>query len=291
MGFGLPSLAVQLAVLALGVVVVGMPHGALDHRPARRVLSGRWPRAWPALFVVAYLVLVGFTLLSFDVAPRLSLALFLLGSILHFGLDAGTIQDDAPPLAQLVAWGAPPIVLPMACSPAATAQLFSWVCATPVNGATVGRLGLLGVALWIGGLALDRRTSGLDRLRLMSYLPLFLVAPPLVGFGVFFCLDHAPRHLRRELTDAQRGSVRRFGLEALPATGATLLGMFALGWLWRVGTSIEETTVRVLFRTLAALTLPHMVLAWLDARRNRPTHSPVSNADGLRPIAQSADFH
>ncbi|MEO1086776.1 MAG: hypothetical protein AAFY88_21290, partial [Acidobacteriota bacterium] len=58
LAFGQPSTPVQIVGLGLGVLVCGVPHGALDHRPGRRVLSGVFgSRRWWGPFLVGYLVL------------------------------------------------------------------------------------------------------------------------------------------------------------------------------------------------------------------------------------------
>lgn len=91
---------VQLALLLLGYVVVGIPHGLLDLHLTPRVLPGREQPSFLA-WVVPYVGVMGVTLAAWLAAPALMLGLFLLNTILHFGegdvaVDGTTEQGPSP---------------------------------------------------------------------------------------------------------------------------------------------------------------------------------------------------
>ncbi len=98
-------------------------------------------------------------------------------------------------------------------------------------------------------------------------LALFLAAPPLVAFGVYFGAWHALRHTRRLVDFLAPGGERRaqalafVRAAALPTLGA--LGVLAALWTMRSHAGIVATGVSLLL----ALTFPHVVVvAALDRR-------------------------
>ena len=76
-----PTIAVVLLVAAL---LVGLPHGALDHVVARRSPAWRTSRG-QVLFHSAYLASVAAVLLGWWLVPGPTLLLFLLVAVWHFG--------------------------------------------------------------------------------------------------------------------------------------------------------------------------------------------------------------
>lgn len=271
---GQPSLEMQVVGLSLGVLIFGVPHGALDHRPAKRLLLGDWGSRWWLPFVLGYVALAAAVFAAFALWPRLSLSAFLMLSIVHFGLDAPQRRSGPTATLRLMAWGAPGVVLPMALHSADVSALFSWVAASPVPQEWVARVGAAGLVLWLASLLLLialRTIPKREVVRLVSYIPLFAIAPPLVAFAVFFCLDHSLRHLLDEAFadgGVLHASLKRLCLEALPATLATAAGALVLAKAWfDPQAGLEPTLVRVLFQGLAALTLPHMLLTWASDTR------------------------
>jgi len=74
----------------LAVIVLGVPHGALDGEIARSLLRPRFGWAWFPIFSLPYLVLFALVLVAWHLAPVPTLAAFLAASVWHFGLE------DAP---------------------------------------------------------------------------------------------------------------------------------------------------------------------------------------------------
>ncbi|WP_246686158.1 Brp/Blh family beta-carotene 15,15'-dioxygenase [Methylobacterium sp. WL8] len=86
----LPREASWLAALSV-VIVLGVPHGALDGAIAAPLLRPRYGRAWFGVFAIPYLGLSALVLLAWQLAPLAALAGFLALSVLHFG------EEDAGP--------------------------------------------------------------------------------------------------------------------------------------------------------------------------------------------------
>ena len=101
------------------IVLLGVPHGALDVEIGRTLFRPRWGWAWFPIFALPYLALVALVLIAWQVAPEAALAAFLLASVWHFGSeDAG--GGGLPALAR----GGLPIALPVLLHPAATAWFY-----------------------------------------------------------------------------------------------------------------------------------------------------------------------
>ncbi|MEM9556162.1 MAG: Brp/Blh family beta-carotene 15,15'-dioxygenase [Acidobacteriota bacterium] len=268
---GAPPESLQLPLLAVAVLALGVPHGALDHRPARRLLRARCGRGtWWAVFLAGYLTLAGAVLAAFALWPRTALVGFLSLSVLHFGLDAPTrpAEHGARRWLRRLAWGLPAIALPCALRPDETAALFTSVAGAPFDPTLVAILGRMAALVWaVSWLA----TTGLTRLRLALYPLLFAAAPPLVAFCVFFCVDHSLRCLLHEAAD--EGPPHRVALEAVPAVVATAVLALLLSHGWLHAGNLDTTVLRVVFQGLAALTLPHMTLWFLDRQLS---HRPAA---------------
>ena len=124
---GLPRDAAWLVALT-AVIVLGVPHGALDGAVAAPLLRPRWGRAWFPVFAVPYLGLAGGVLLTWQLMPLATLAAFLAVSVLHFGAeDAG----PGRPVEALVRGGLP-VALPALLHPEATARVFAVVARVPM---------------------------------------------------------------------------------------------------------------------------------------------------------------
>ena len=252
--------AAALAVLAALILLLGVPHGALDPVFARNVpgMQGgaqgmvRWAGFW-----LGYLALAAGVVLLWRLAPAVFLLGFLAISAGHFSGDPAA---GAPPLARMLHGGAP-IVLPTLLHAGEVGRLFTLLAGADAAALVLPALHALAWP-WLLGLALmaawRARTDGLAGLELASVGMLASVAPPLPAFTVFFCGMHSPRHILR--TAAYAGSPLRAVL--LGCAGPMLLT--ALGamaaWWWLDGVAVEARVIQLVFVGLAALTVPHMAL-------------------------------
>lgn len=246
------------ALLLALAVVVGLPHGATDLEVGRSAFRAH-RRNWWLPFLLAYLGLVGMTLLAWAVVPVVMLAGFLLLSAFHFGeQDAGSTDRIA-----ILAHGGTVIVVPSVVHPGAVNDVFAILVGERAPALTE-LIALPVAALWLASVALlaartirDRRWRPLVDLLLVAAL--FAAAPPLVAFSLYFALLHTPRALVDQRARAGRSvsPARIVGLTAL----ACLLG--AAIFVAARDLTIEAATVRTSFLLLSALTVPHMALEHL----------------------------
>ena len=297
---GLP--AFQWSPWLLGLLALGVPHGAADHRVGSEL--GR-PAGFG--FYAGYLLAAAAVLALWFASPAAASVGFLVVAALHFGQgdvywsrQFGLAARSGSPGYQaslLLARSALPIGLPLLAHPgelsgaadALAARLFGregWSIAPGAVGAGLVALGIVvglqvGWACWLGrrGDGATRRAAAAEVAETLLLALTFAVTPPVLALGVYFNAWHSPRHVvrlllleprTRDLLAAGR-PLSAFGLfwrRALPMTcGALAIGV-ALGLaVARSAASVADLGLVALV-ALSALTLPHvLVVAWMDARQ------------------------
>ena len=255
------------AALAM-IILLGVPHGALDSEIARAVLRPRFGLAWFAVFSLPYLCLFACVLVAWQLVPLWTLAAFLAASVWHFG--AGDARPGEP--VQALVLGGLPIALPLLLHPAATWFLFASIAGASIHSLPewlhVTSLCWLALALpWAAWMILRGAWHRLATPAMLGCL--FLALPPLTAFAIYFVCVHAPAHTRALIGNPHRAprvrDNRSMILHALPVTGLTLLIGAGLWPLYHGEPAIRLLSVTL--QMLAALTLPHMLLdAWMTRR-------------------------
>ena len=213
--------------LLLSTVILGIPHGALDHLVPLR-LGWNWSRRprLLLLYIGAYALLAALALGLWWLAPTLTFWGFLLMSLLHWGQGdlhyLETIQARrrsgpwSAPLT-LLARGSLPILVPLLAFTDWYGRLASGVrVAFGLDGLTGdGLTGPLLSGAWITGLTwvlgavllayaldtlLSSRRPGLELAETALLLVFFVLVPAPLAIGTYFTLWHAWRHLGRLLS-------------------------------------------------------------------------------------------
>lgn len=243
------------------IIILGVPHGALDVEIGRNLLRGRIGLWWFPVFATPYLLLVGSVLLAWRWAPEVTLAAFLAASVWHFGTE-----DTGGGGWTALFRGGLPVAVPVLLHPDATARVFS--AAAGLDFHQLPAWLTIGAFLWLfPASVVVLRSRPRDLLLPGALCAAFAALPPLTAFALYFVIVHAPAHtaaLIRHPTHAPRvqdtASAWRL---AVPTTALTITIGAAL-WPFYSG----DVPVRLLCLTLqllAAFTLPHMILdAWLE---------------------------
>ena len=259
-----------LALLA--VVVIGLPHGAMDAAVALSLGYRGMVRL--LTFLVVY-TLTALAVVMFWLAfPSLSLALFLLISMVHFGL--GDTESSSPGAGhslerwvQALAHGGLVVVAIPYFHQADVAAIFSILGAVP--GMIWPMLDAMAYAwLAVGAayalLAMRRRHLRFGLAEWVGLVVLMALMPPLAGFALYFCCVHTPRHVRRILRSLAASSpplpVYKTTVGLTLATwlaGGVCLALLSGGASFSEA-SLPEASLQVVFIGLAALTVPHMIL-------------------------------
>lgn len=246
----------ELLVAGLFIVLLGVPHGALDPIFAQALPQIKSRTSW-ALFVFAYLLLAALVVALWWYAPTVFLLGFLAISVLHFSGDLATGAN----FFVRFFYGGAAIVLPAALHAAELDRLFSLLTGPQAAGLVVAALQFM-VWPWLAALGVvilhSARRDALLALEVLAVSVLTFTATPLLGFTIFFCCMHSPRHILRTQIYADI-TLQRLAQVALLPMLAVLL-MAGGGWYFLPDSPIDERIIQFVFVALAALTVPHMVL-------------------------------
>lgn len=270
------------SICALAVIIVlGVPHGALDGEVAQAVLRPRFGRAWFLVFSLPYLGLSALVLLAWHQLPGPTLLAFLAASVWHFGME----DAEGGSGLEVIVRGGLPIAMPTLVQPNATAAVFQTVAGASLpqlpEWLWVAAMAWLALAtMWAGCAALRRQGWQLAVPGLLAAM--FVALPPLTAFAIYFVGVHAPAHTAAVIRSPVRAprvhDDRSAALLALPITGLTLLIGAAL-WPLYDG-AVPDRLLELTIQGLAALTLPHMLLdAWLTRRERKE----LSFSKGMTP--------
>ena len=277
-----PSLPLtwQLTMLALAVVIFGLPHGALDlalvqgaSRGSRTALVGA---------AVLYLMASGLVLMVWISAPMAALLGFLAIAVIHFGL--GDTEDLHGPqrAVEIIARGGFVGVAPLVFHPQTTRDLFALLVGPASTASLDTTLAVMATPvtwLWLACLVVALAWRTIQRapgwmsavLELLLTAAIFAVCHPLAAFLLYFCFVHSVRHIAdlgaARFPDSAPRARRWLLLESLPFTAATVALAMVAWFVFADSVTFDEAMIRLVFWGLSALTVPHMILtAWWHGR-------------------------
>lgn len=246
------------------ILILGLPHGALDIRLLFAAGSTGIQRLSAlTLYIAAGAIMA----LVWWYAPVLALTLFFVTAIAHFAEDWSDIES--PFLSHGAALGllAAPAILhgPM------LATLFGAITADG-NSAVLGSMLILvspvAIAVALTALAIlwcdqDRQNAAAGLVALLGLIAL----PPIVGFALFFCLYHSPRHFRKALEPDTWGELHLWNKPVALMTLMALALAAIIYWSAALP-SPSARLIRASFITLSILTVPHMLLPRIIGARH-----------------------
>jgi len=253
----------DLAALA-AVVLIGLPHGALDGAIAIHLGFSRNVLLF-IRFLCLYVGMAGLVIAAWMVAPALCLLGFLVISMVHFGAGDARHGTGWVRGAEILAHGGlvvagisqmhrpeVDIIFAYLTGGATTLVWQGLDILTVIVGASL--VICLAQALWY------RRWRG-TAVELGLLAVLFALTPPLVGFAVYFCCVHSGRHVASIMSSLrQQMSASAMLSQALVFTLASWLAGAAAIWWFADMADPQPVILRVIFIGLAALTVPHMIL-------------------------------
>lgn len=263
-------------MLGLLVALIGLPHGAADHRFARPLLEPRLGKAWLPLFLAVYLLVGAAMVIGWSISSAATITIFFIASAWHFGQEEPCLGGRSRARLYRFARGGLVIWTPLACRGDEVRHILKMTAPLGVDvqvEAAVSMLSVLSqlmivVAAIAWGLqvrraqaskGLKRRVLALDCVMVASMVALFATTNPLVGFLVYFCAWHSARglrSLRRQLDE----SWRELAKSLAPMTLLAVLLIASGSWLlWR-GLSLDDFLVRSTFLGLSAVATPHLLL-------------------------------
>jgi Brp/Blh family beta-carotene 15,15'-monooxygenase len=263
-----------LVVLVLGVVLLGLPHGALDPLVAGKAFGSSASYS-SVVFYTVYLFLVCCYAWLWIQLPTLGLAGFLLIAAFHFG------SDWAPRGVALtrLGYGLTVVTLPAVLHSANEARIFALLGTQHAQAFVAVSCWLAPVAVLAGGVGglLQFKQHRRDLVEFLAIVAGALLLEPLVFFTCYFSLLHSPRHLLETAQDLGLTNFRSIAKSSLPILAATL-ALAALFYLQLRGAPISGRIVRTVFIGLAALTVPHMLLDTLASEMRERNGGRIETA-------------
>lgn len=294
-------LGVQLIPLLLSGVLLGLPHGAIDHL-VPGLLAGRSLNGLQlSILLVSYISVAALVLGLWVLSPTVGFVFFIALTWWHWGLGDlhATLFFNASHflntklLRGLTAFvrGGLPMLVPLLFFPAdyqlavdSIVTLFNlpsadglvWFFRDDVR--LVAGIGFA-VALVATLLLTYRRTTdrrawqvyALETLLLAAY---FAIVPPFLAVGIYFCVWHAARHIARLMllqyphadeATWLRPAVSWFVRASWPLTTISLVMLVALALIVPTGPDDLLSLIALYLVMISALTLPHsLVVMWMD---------------------------
>ena len=269
---------ISLAVIAL---IIGIPHGALDHL----VTLPKDKPAKMALFVIIYVLIAVAAVWAILQWNVLGFQLVVIMSAAHFGIgDAAFIAESerlnngvSKSLTDRLIYALPagllPVFVPLTSDLTNSAlaevnpQLINWAGS---NSNLIHLLVLLIAASSLFVLVLKRDDKSAMDLALLAALS--ILTPPLVAFAIYFGLWHALRHTARLTLNLSKSEIayqnnepkRAFINAVLPGIPA-LIGTFIVAAVLAATNPDNSRLLWSILVVIWALTVPHMmVTAKLD---------------------------
>jgi Brp/Blh family beta-carotene 15,15'-monooxygenase len=269
---------ISLAVIAL---IIGIPHGALDHL----VTLPKDKPAKMALFVIIYVLIAVAAVWAILRWNVLGFQLVVIMSAAHFGIgDAAFIAESerlnngvSKSLTDRLIYALPagllPVFVPLTSDLTNSAlaevnpQLINWAGS---NSNLIHLLVLLIAASSLFILVLKRDDKSAMDLALLAALS--ILTPPLVAFAIYFGLWHALRHTARLTLNLSKSEIayqnnepkRAFINAVLPGIPA-LIGTFIVAAVLAATNPDNSRLLWSILVVIWALTVPHMmVTAKLD---------------------------
>jgi Brp/Blh family beta-carotene 15,15'-monooxygenase len=260
-----------------GIVLIGLPHGAFDGAVAMHLgLVNRFSSL--VRFAIIYVALAALVVVTWMIAPSISLILFLTISMLHFG--AGDVKNGQGALAfsEALAHGGLAIIGISQFHRGKVDEIFSYLINqdTAAVWLVIDILTIAVVAAIITCVvqaAKDPKWSTtVFELLLLGFV--YAIAPPLLGFAIYFCCIHSARHFKKIYSSIkQTVSSSNIKNQAILFTTVSWVAAGIAFWLFADFADPGPTIMRITFIGLAALTVPHMLL--IDGMFNPKSKSQI----------------
>ncbi|NGP76183.1 beta-carotene 15,15'-dioxygenase, Brp/Blh family [Balneolaceae bacterium YR4-1] len=264
--------------LALSMLLIGIPHGAIDHIISSRLYDLKGSISDQLKFYIPYLLLMFLMALVWILSGIAGFILFVIITIYHFG-QADIEHLDLPDSSKRV------LTISRGLMILSLVIFVDFNYTLPVIGEATG-VALQEIEWLYNNSYLLAILLGLQHPFLMSFLTyqnkerfelswwypvldsivilfLFLFNDPIIGFSLYFALWHSMGHFL-EMKDffnkmGESLSVWKFYKLALPFSSISLFGL-AFIYLINNSFGLEEKMVSLLFILISVLTLPHVLV-------------------------------
>lgn len=265
-----PELDFKLILLLVGLVFLGMPHGAMDIFLAYKAVQKSQQLGY---FIGSYLVLAGGIVVLWMISPTFSFLFFLMYSMFHFAdsdLQKNPLQSKMNTL-EFFARLPLPFSLPLIFHEAKTLELIQ-IIHPQINFEPFvlpfqifGYLGLALTAIFVLSSAfLALKEFGKHDLTFLEpavLVVLFSQITPMYALGIYFCFIHAIKHITNVITKIEVKSMSRIlPYWLLPLAGIPILFFIYSQLQTYSAENFQQHLFQYILITLSVLAFPHAIL-------------------------------
>jgi Brp/Blh family beta-carotene 15,15'-monooxygenase len=276
----LPELANQIKypALALCLVVIGIPHGSIDHIVTAKVYNLRYTLRDQLPFYLYYFAMMIAMAVVWIISPTAGLLFFLGITIYHFGqADLEHLNLSAIPKRMLfLSRGAMIMGLVLFSDLSYTGPVIQDITGLEILSSEFVQnysfqINLFFVLQYLlmqtGLISVSNEMNRNEFLNLsidsVLLAVLFWIVNPILAFSIYFGLWHSLGHVREMLDFFQQVgspmSMKSFFIKSLPLTLITFAGMALMYGLIQA-VNIGVSIISLLFIIISVLTLPHMLI-------------------------------
>ena len=246
------------------IVFIGLPHGALDAAISLSMISSNKRILQLIGILLSYLLLTISVILVWKQFPEFSLLIFLVISVIHFGMADYSASPTKLKWPHIFAHGGIVAIWLPIINKQEVIQLFSVL----TNGVTPLLWNSLTILFlfWLLSVVLHLFETLRSKYYFITFefLSLFLLAcfaPPLLTFAIYFCFIHSRKHFTfvwRALQPITTKKMMIISAIILSISSWFLGGSFY--WYLNLSMTANDAAIQTIFIGLAALTVPHMML-------------------------------
>ncbi len=247
------------------IFFIGLPHGSFDGAVAS--LVGFKTKIQFIQFLISYIILFIFVILSWLYFPILTLFIFLTMTIIHFGLcDWTNFKIKEHKFVISFTYGMTIIFGIIFFNENESFKIFKYLTNDNIYNFqkyffVPYTLTIISIIFFIY-LSFYEKKLRLGVIEILFFLIIFYLFDPLLCFAIYFCFFHTYKHLKHLIKNIYVNlSNKKFVLySTLVFTIISWMGGILIVLFLIQNFTLYESIIKVIFIGLAALTLPHMIL-------------------------------
>ena len=254
------------------IFFIGLPHGSFDGAVAS--LVGFRNKIQFLQFISLYLVLFFLVILFWLYFPIISLTVFILMTVSHFGLcDWTNFKINKHKYSVSLTYGMTIIFGIIFFNEKQSFLIFEYL--TNDNIYLIKKYFFIPYILTLASIIYFIYLSYFEKklrkgvAEILFLLFIFYIFDPLLSFAIYFCFFHTYKHLKHLIKNIYLNlNNKKFVIySTLIFTGISWVGGLGIVFYLYQNLSLYESILKVVFIGLAALTLPHMLLVDIVYRR------------------------
>jgi Brp/Blh family beta-carotene 15,15'-monooxygenase len=273
----------QFQLVVLGIAVLGLPHGAMDYLLMVDYAStSKDPRFMLGVYHLLYLAVMGIVYLGWQISPLMSLAVFVMIAIYHFGEEDALVYNDNPKLKNLMwihyfSFGAN-FLTGIRYNQDEVSSLIQGILEDDSGHisksfvtalVSLSHLHSLSTVVTLGIILYSNSKTGkLGSLELIFVNVIYMKFPFLFAFGFWFCMIHSIRHVVA-VFKSKGSEIRKNMITIFHYSNAVMIPMLILV-SYNLSAELEsydkhwvKRGVAVVIKIISMVTAPHALLVTL----------------------------